>query len=52
MESVDMAWVWAGFNMRYFVDGLGVDWVQFAPGLKLVNNNYTKYDVSLSFQSR
>ena len=25
MESEDMASVWAGFNMRYWVDGLGLD---------------------------
>ena len=37
-----MWWVWAGFNMRYIMDGLdldytwavrglGMDWVQFVP---------------------
>ena len=33
MESVDMAWVWAGFNMRYYLDGPGLDHTRAGPGL-------------------
>ena len=28
-----MAWVWAGFNMRYCVDGLGLDHTWAVSGL-------------------